>query len=799
MPQFTDPPYFLLEDFFNNTLVLGTPPELVVDEDSLYWQDFWWMDSDDWKWKDFNFWSWVRWLIYTTGGWSDGGTLKGQYNSGLCHGIVVDGGGATELWVLTPDAEGNDTFIPIKLTFSAIDGNFFQFFQNYEIDTNSWDAGSPVFFRKNSKFHDWLRLQRTSPNTTVNKTVERYVSTEKPFMYFGKIYPISDATTSGQNFHVEFWGMKDWTVEALPSHNRTDRIKEIFNLYFDRLYHESYQSLKEVNTLLDPIEVDINYLGLITELFNVTLIEDIADDLRKRQFTKSIINFLKRKGTYSSLYAIFRVMLGDTSNRLNVYERWHKGKNPEGDRIGNQSVTSPVYPHFFDKLYISYYGEDVPAPSASLSCANGVGDEYYGTLGASAYPTQYGDNDPTIVTPTSAADYLSPHYKVEIDLSCEPLGDEFIIDQATVESLLDYWEIVRPVARVAHYRYLVSPITDFTGTTYPLYSAYYSAIMNSIITTPVRAATPPAALYVQIFNSDEWTFNHNLGSNDLIVQTFNLDYEMVYPSDIIIDDSNTVRVTWDKPVGGYLLVYADSAVTQGAAATTWNVSHSQGGDVFAQFDHVDAAERKKLMPLSVEILTDDTLQAKFSTARSGWTITSLADYTHTQGVANTTWQVEHNLEVSGIQVQCLDSSREIIIPTSITAIDQDTVIIEFESAITGWVFIKAIGDPATQQSVIDKLTGGYIKFGIGTDLDTWNPVFNNDVKEELYRINWPKFSVTKRNNMYHVDADTAGIFEGEITEIGIFNNEDNLIFYTQCSPFYKPEDVGITLHYRIMR
>ena len=95
-------------------------------------------------------------------------------------------------------------------------------------------------------------------------------------MYFGTIFPTGTESTtpSGQTHHVEFWGMKDWTVAALPQASRTERIIEQFNLYFDRLYHEAFQALKEVNTLLDPIECDIDYLGLITQLFNVTLIEE---------------------------------------------------------------------------------------------------------------------------------------------------------------------------------------------------------------------------------------------------------------------------------------------------------------------------------------------------------------------------------------------------------------------------------------------------------------------------------------------------------------------------------------------
>lgn len=816
MPQFTDPPYFLLKNFFEDTLVAGTPPVLEIDEDSLFWQDCIFQDSEDWKWKDFNFWSWVRWVIYTQAGWSDGCTLKGQYpGAGQGHGIAVDGGGATELWVLTPGSD--EEFIPIKLNFDEINGNFFQFFQNYTIDINTWEPGSPTFFRKNSAFHYWLKQQRDDTvNPTVDRTVERYANTERPFMYFGPIFPTGTESTSpsGQHHHIEFWGMKDWTKSAVPQHTQTERVEELFNLFFDRLYHEAYQALKEIPTLLDPIEVDINYLGKITQLFNVTLIEEIPDELRKRQFTQSIINFLKRKGTYSSLYAIYRIMLGNTSNRLNVYERWHKGKNPPGDHTGNQALTTPVSPWFNDILYTAYYGEDPIAPSgsANFGCRYPVGNEFYGSKGTSAYPPQYGDNDPTTIVPTSAADYLSPHYKVEIDLSCEPLGEvggvlgleatgNFIIDQTTIESLLDYWEMIRPVARVSHYRYLISPITDFNGSWFPLYSAEYSSIMNSICTDPVIAAEAGAAVYVQTFNSAEWIFYHNLGSQNIIVQTFDTSFNLTFPQDIIVDDANTVRIIFDKPVAGYAYALTDTGVQQVAAVTNWNVAHNQGEwDVLSQFDHIEAAERKKLMPIRVDLITNNSLQAEFTPARSGWTITSLADYTHEQPLAQTTWQVNHNLEVTGVQVQCVDSSREVITPKTVTAINQDTVIVEFDDAITGWALVKAIGKPLTQDGVIDPIrVGGYIKFGNGTDLDTWNPIFNNDLKSPIYQIDLPHFTITKRNDMYFISAETQAIFEGDVTEIGVFNDVGNLIFYTMCSPFYKPSDVGITLHYRILR
>ena len=809
MPQYTDPPYFLLKNYFDGLLIQGAPPELVIDEDSLFWQDVVWQDWDDWKWKDFNFWSWVRWIIYTTGGWSDGATLKGQYpGAGQGHGIVAEGGAGTEMWVLTPGSDME--FKPIKLTFTNVENNFFKFTQNFSVDTNEWDAGSQIFFRRNSLFHEWLKIQRTLPNPTVDKTVERYVSTDRPFMYFGTIFPTGTDNlslgTSGTDHHIEFYGLKDWTVKALPQHNQTDRVVEMFKLYFDRLHHEAYQSLKEIPTLLDPIETDINYLGQISKLFNVTLIEEIPDELRKRQFVDSIINWLKRKGTYSSIYSIFRIMVGNTTNPCNIYERWHQGKNPAGQAVGNPDITGPTVPYMQDFNYLAYYGVNrTPPPSGT--CTNGAGMEYYGSLGTSGYPDFMGS--PTSASPPSAGQFLTPHYKVEIDLSCEPFGDalteseRFIIDQFTIESLLDYWELVRPVARVSHYRYLVSPITEFTGGWVPLYSAQYAAIMNSMITDPVVSAETGGAIMTQIYNSDEWEFHHNLGTEDLIIQTYDLNFNLLFPSEVIIESNNDVRILWDSPVSGRAFAFASSSVPQGLAATIWNAIHNQAQwQVLAQFDHTfPDTLRKKMVPWRVDLVSANALQAEFSVARDGWTITSTADYTHGQVFPATTWQVTHGLEVQGVQVQCFDINREQIQPLSVTASTANEVLVTFDDAITGWVLVKAVGKPLTQSGIMDTISpSGYIKFGNCEDLDLWNPAFNNDLKNPIYQINWPNFTVTESPDIYYIDADfEAPFLETDITEIGIFDRDGKLWFYTMCDPIYKPGDVGVTLHYRIRR
>ena len=58
-------------------------------------------------------------------------------------------------------------------------------------------------------------------------------------------------------------------------------------------------------------------------------------------------------------------------------------------------------------------------------------------------------------------------------------------------------------------------------------------------------------------------------------------------------------------------------------------------------------------------------------------------------------------------------------------------------------------------------------------------------------------SVTESDEFYYVERTIPKDYEFTFNEIGIFNEEDALLFYTKCSNVYKPTNTLFTIHYRI--
>jgi hypothetical protein len=68
---------------------------------------------------------------------------------------------------------------------------------------------------------------------------------------------------------------------------------------------------------------------------------------------------------------------------------------------------------------------------------------------------------------------LSPHYKVECDLTCRPINNEDIINEETVNFLINNFESMRGVTRVPHYHFVFAPLTDFSGSILGTYEQKY--------------------------------------------------------------------------------------------------------------------------------------------------------------------------------------------------------------------------------------------------------------------------------------------------------------------------------------
>jgi P2-related tail formation protein len=904
MARFADIPHYLLDDYFEETHEGVTVEGYTVDETAFY-QDVKFTDTDatstNWEWIDLNDWSWTRWYILSKQGWSDNSQLIGDR-----HGIVGRGGYWTKLFV---DIDGTLTEVNFRSDVDEwVDGSYFVF----TIDPSAsavFESGSDTYFRKDSYIHEWMtRLAET------DDIFKHYFNLQKPFAYFGKIYLYDSATGE---YRVHWQGMRDFAYNALPDGSRTEKMQEFLNIYFDRIHNEIYGMLKNLITLIDPHEVDIDFLGYISQIYDVTITEDISGSAwalteeQQRDFVSRIISWLKRKGTYAALYIIWKLIIGLTPNRLNIYEMWHDGATPG----------PPSFPQFVDYLYTSYYDVDagnnlvnnfnmeiddywydhnspdfnvrsgihsyskgfsrffrsetggdgiksypfttetnlsykcsawvwptdstvarihltpgsgvgvahsqivsgltlntwnkiesdgnqstggtatrvvVSSPSGGTFFVDnvraheytGAGKFYYESKGVSAYPLEYdGYGD---------AWTLAPHYKVEIDMSNAPFGDDFIMDEPTIFNLLKYWEIIRPVTRVPHYRTLIAPLADFSNLWKALYAGAYPAVYNTVLLPTVAAPATGTDFYIQVATSDEWLITHSLSTLNVLVQCYDGNSERLIPENIQSTGASDITVETGAPDSGTVYMATADESTANGAATTWNINHGNGDqDVFSYF--VDTSDNQ-IIPDSITNVDANNLTATFSTAVDGNCYTRAKQIKIEQTAASVSWSIVHNLEVIGVMVECFNSSDEKIYPEVVKLVSSNLATASFAVPQSGYALVIGVGAPNTQGSVWTPLTSGYIELGTGSDTATWNPWLNESLKNTVITIPNEHIEYVSTSTYYYVTFDLPlSSFEGNITEVGLFNGPQELIFYSYCDPIYKSSDVGLTMHYRIER
>lgn len=355
------------------------------------------------------------------------------------------------------------------------------------------ESGSEVYFRKNSYFYDWI----------LENGYEDFINTGKKFIYIGDIY---DSGTENQ-YNILYNGMKNFVLNALPENNRTDNINELIYLYFDKIYHEVWNKLKNIWTLKDAIEIEEKYLGYLAAMYNIDLRSDNPlSENRRREYVRDLIFWLKRKGTYSSIFIIWKVIVGHTINVLRVYERWHNW---------DDTLTLDTFKDY-DYTYFTPY-----------------------STSASAYPPggEYAEGDM----------YLSTHYKVEMNLSNEPIGyrydDKFIMSEAIIKNLIDAWETIRPVCRVSHYQEYIETETTLNGNYTDIWDYRYDGYC---MTKTCQSIFPRAN--TQVYEPEEattWTIDHIFDHKRPIVQFYNENIKRIEPATLRYygDDLDTSAIS----------------------------------------------------------------------------------------------------------------------------------------------------------------------------------------------------------------------------------------------------------------
>ncbi len=630
------------------------------------------------------------------------------------------------------------------------------------VETNGNNINALIYFRKDCQFHDFVND---------NSDWENFVNTNKVYLYFGKIFP----DTTENFFNVIFYGMKDYVVDALPENNRTDRFTEFLQVSFDQQYQEIYNRLKNIPTLSDPKETDSDYLYYIGNMFDMTIHNLLGDIPSQRAWVENLHYLLKRVGTYTALNIIWRSIIGGTSNFLNIYERWHPVIDPE----------DIPYPYFEDYLYTAnpIYGGTVAVGPA--------GEGFYHSLettGSGGYPTNYS---------WPAGKILSPHYKVQMDLSGEPFGADYIINENIMDNLLEYWEEVRPVARVSHYQQLISPLTHFGPAPTSLYGGAFSAFLFTRCTKPLAVGVVAAtAVYSRMSLSSIWDINHNLRTETPIVQCYNPQYERMYPARIETISSNHIRIYWgeNSPMNGHCFV-AVPEYTQtilGPSAASWNIDHTLSD----KYPIVQLRETNfdVFMPLSVTIVDDDTLTATFSSVQAGSIELGQAAYVYHPSGAQDTWVISHGLDAYGLHVEVYDENNELIVPKNIQINTTSRCTVTFSSAVSGTAVVREIGQTFSD---MDGMAADISYLGIGNGDDTrhWDAQYYGALKS---LISTHPTTLRGDSSYYYITSTVPQTSTDlTITEIGLYNLYDDLVWYTACSPIFKPANVELKIFYRI--
>jgi len=432
-----------------------------------------------------------------------------------------------------------------------------------------------------------------------------------------------------------------------------------------------------------------------------------------------------------------------------------------------------------------------------------------------AYPLTAGEyalvKEPVAASASALQDYdkdtgmiVSPHYKVEMDLSCEPLGDDYIVDSDTMDWLMWGWELVRPVSRVAHYHQLISPITDFSLNYRSLYDQrlYTAYCMTTFCAT---AGTPDPwndmMAYFQNSNKKRWWVNHQRNSKDWIVQCYDKDWERIWPSAIEVRSNDDLIIDFDTAVNGYAFLVETNTSASGASLETttpsssWNVVHSlddgtpSAGSI-SQYDLTPIGNRPKAVPSNIRIIDKDTILVTFGTEDvTGRSQVTMKEYYHTQSTSASTWLINHSLDERGLVIQVFDENDDSVVPTSVLIQDRNNCVLTFSTSFAGYAIVKSVPYALIESEVINSID--YWKIGNGET----DPYLSEDLGSTT--LSGSSFTVEEDGDYYYILINIKKKYVGNVTEIGLFNANDEMLFYTKMSPLYNPDSVILTIFYRI--
>ncbi len=687
-------------------------------------------------------------------------------------------------FTLTPKASADGAaFYPSELSYDELFTN----------DPDTEFTGSEIYIKKGSPLHYYL----------ATNGYDEYININTPYLYFGKLYPKS---AEDNTIQIETYFMKDYALNALPETNRTENLREFLGVAFDQLYSQVYNKMRNILRLSDPYETKEEYLHYLLESYGTTsIIPSGSDDYdAERFFVKNLSALLKRKGTYEALVVLFR-LITHTTNRLNVYEQWHEFL-PSAAPYPYDSIETYCENagyDWFEYPYVNYYPDP---PSVS-----GVTERYYDT----GYPT-WG------TTPISAASdgslLLSPHYRVELDLSTQPMGNGNIIDEEMYNVLLEKFEQFRPVARYSTYSQVIGLLSDFTDTYSDTYDGKYAEYIKTKCTKPVYGPIAGNYIFANWSTTEtEISIVHNLGTKDILVQLYTIpEFERIIPSNIIINSDNSLIVNLSTPTPFYAFIasvkeFPDESNEIDVFPVDTDTGSSNVSPIIDIWKQQNSNEYRYLMyPASHYFDAGSPHTVSIPSTASGMTYHEITlngpyFYTVTGSLSHT---ITHSLGTQGIVVEVFKISGTTftkITPVSVILTDLDTLELNVTDTGTYSVIIRKVTNWPYFDTISDVMYFlSYLKLGEGSSTSTYNPMITStgalqdEIDSSYYTVrSFDKYDATSEYSTYNIKVVIDINRNINITEAGLFNTSDELVYYTTCSPIFAAEGTRLTLYYTL--
>ena len=401
---------------------------------------------------------------------------------------------------------------------------------------------------------------------------------------------------------------------------------------------------------------------------------------------------------------------------------------------------------------------------------------------------------------------MSPHYRAELDLSSEPLRDDAIIDDTMWDDLLTYWNEMRPVCKFAHYSEVISPITDFSGFTRSLYNnPTKNGYLYSMCTEISNDASADCYVYTSNGYFSTWVIYHNFGTRALILDCYDINKRQIIPANTNFITTNAIIITFSTAVNGFAYVSKaeyDSGLI--ASSTEWEVDHHLG-DGHPGEEFMVELQRKsnnfEFMPMDITMSSAVSASIKLFEPTAGYSVYAKREYYYTRSGASDAWFIAHNLNSSAVLTQTFNTSKEAIYPKQIIIHDIYSCTIYFETPQEGYAIIKKVGlDDTNMIAIADAID--HIEIGDGTSGRKWDPVINNMIESSIgrYELEVDQDTgklYTEDANYYYLESFIRDEIEMNVTEIGVYDVDENLLFYTYMSPLNKPVSIGLTIWYRI--